>query len=545
MPPGLMASPPGFLSPAAFPFTPSAFPNEPLATGLPYLIGTKSGAASSSLTLTLAAGSNTGDTIVVFTASGGNVATRCTDTEGNSYSLLALPNAQSERINQFTAVSPAPLRPGDSVTVTWGGGTGNGFTVIGLPGAGAGTPGGNLIPDAAINGNAGVTSTVTATIAASSLNSPAEVAVAYAVLGSTAGPVNWPPDWTVITSGILAPSITSEASAAYKVLTSKAQVRATFLSAAANPPSGLIITTFMPETHFAPVGPHPDMPPGMMAPGAWQFTPMSRNGAVTGTGYFTAQAATSVAVTDQVGRQLTGSAATAGAITSQPGKSFAASATATGALARGAAKALATTVATAGALARQVARILTGSTATAGSLTRQQGKALTASASTTATVTRQPGRALTAAVATAGTLTRTAARALTAAVVTVATMTRQPGKLFAATVTTAVTLTRQARKALAAAATAAGTLARQAVRTLSGTVTPSGVLTLAKVFGRMFTATVTTTGTLARKAARKLSGSVTASGSFTGLTVKAVQKPVRFVLGAAQLTWRILRGRST
>src|SRR5450755_1608132 len=233
MPPGLMASPPGFLSPAAFPFTPSAFPNEPLATGLPYLIGTKSGAASSSLTLTLAAGSNTGDTIVVFTASGGNVATRCTDTEGNSYSLLALPNAQSERINQFTAVSPAPLRPGDSVTVTWGGGTGNGFTVIGLPGAGAGTPGGNLIPDAAINGNAGVTSTVTATIAASSLSRPAEVAVAYVMLGSAvAGPVNWPPDWTVITSGIVgSPGGYYGTSAAYKVLTSKAQVQATFLSA--------------------------------------------------------------------------------------------------------------------------------------------------------------------------------------------------------------------------------------------------------------------------------------------------------------------------
>lgn len=721
MPPGLMPSPPGFLSPAAFPYAPSAFPNEPLATGLPYLIGTKSGAASSSLTLTLAAGSNPGDTIVVFTASASGVAARCTDTEGNSYSLLALPNAQSERINQFTAANPAPLKPGDSVTVTWAS-TGVGFTVIGLPGAGAGAPNGNLIPDAAINGNASVTSTVTATIAASSLSSPAEVAVAYAMLGSAAGPVNWPPDWTVITSGIVPPAGGYGVSAAYKVLTSKALVQATFLAAAANPPSGLIITTFMPETRFAPflplptppgmlspsafpftpvspqvvndvpvanapyliaqkvsglsgttlpvqtftnrsdaivvscfggaptspfgvtdtqgneyvattsmvntnntiqfvasntnplgstdsitvsgtnasgraltliVGipsallgqgsflspglsatpysqvnqtvltvatpanvpipagsliiaavmgegavsatpspqlpqgwnvaatflgsipgsfptsppygvvawklittqipagsnvlwslqnpalfsnaqlvytvlmpetrfapnrPAPDMPPGMQSPGAWQFTPLPRNGAVTGTRFLTGQTVTTASVADQVGRQLAGSAAVAGTLGRQPGKSLTAAVTATGTLARAAGKALATTVATAGALTRQAARILTGSTAAAGSLTRQSGKGLATSASTAGSVTRQPGKTFTATAGAAGTITR------------------QAGKALAGAVAASVNLIRQAVRTIAGSAAATGTLTRQAARQLDVTAEAAGSL---------------------------------------------------------------------
>ena len=453
--------PPGFMSPAGFAFSPTApqVVSDAPVPGAPYLIGTMAAAASSSLTLTLTAGSNAGDTIVVFTAAVA-VAARCTDTRGNSYSLLALPNAQSVRINQFTAVNPAPVKPGDSVTVTWNGAAGVGLMVIGLPGARAGVPNGNLIPDAAINGNAGVTSTVTATIAASSLSRPAEVAVAYVMLGSAvAGPVNWPPDWTVITSGIVgSPGGYYGTSAAYKVLTSKAQVQATFLSAAANPPSGLIITTFMPETRFAPVGPHPDMPPGMQSPGAWQFTPLPRNGAVTGTAFFTAQPAITATVADQVGRQLSGSAATAGTVTSQPGKSFAASATATGTLARAAGKALATTVATAGTLARQAARILTGSTAAAGSLTRQSGKGLATSASTAGSVTRQPGKTFTATAGAAGTITR------------------QAGKALAGAVAASVNLIRQAVRTIAGSAAATGTLTRQAARQLDVTAEAAGSL---------------------------------------------------------------------
>src|ERR1019366_4201886 len=76
----------------------------------------------------------------------------------------------------------------------------------------------------------------------------------------------------------------------------------------------LRFTALIPETRFAPRGPLPDMPPGMQSPGAWQFTPLPRNGAVTGTRYLTGQTVTTASVTDQVGRQLAGSAAVAGTL---------------------------------------------------------------------------------------------------------------------------------------------------------------------------------------------------------------------------------------
>jgi hypothetical protein len=558
-------TPPGMLSPSAFPFTPvspAVINDVPPVTPRPYLICQGANNATGSTVTVPVQGSTQmqpGDTIVVL-ALVQVQAMSVTDTKGNTYTAAGQLNTGDGGL--FVAQNATPLTAGDSITATF---TGSTIEVKDLVAAGIPVSMYATAFPAAPAGPYLTVDTTPATIAASQTvtnTGYAQLTPGYGVAttgrpelviaafgnSAAAGPPVFGQDWIPFASfgdtstGIISFRIVL----AYKLITSKVPGTVTAWSrSAAVANSSIFLAGLYPETRFAPNRPAPDMPPGMQSPGAWQFTPMPRNGAVTGTRFLTGQTVTTASVADQVGRQLSGSAAAAGTVTSQPGKSFAASATATGTIARAAARALTGTVAAAGSLIRQAARTLTGSTATAGSLTRQQGKALTASASTTATVTRQPGRALTATAATAGTLTRTAARALTAAVLTAATMTRHPGKALAATVTAAVTLTRQARKALAAAAVTSGTLARQAARTLSGTVTPTGVLTLAKVFGRMFTATVTTTGTLARKAARRLSGSVTASGSFTGLVVKAVQKPVQFVLGAAQLTWRILRGRST
>jgi hypothetical protein len=391
-----MPAPPGFLSPAAFPLSPPFPQNDAPAPGAPYLIGTKAGTASASLTLTLNTGSNAGDTIVVFTASAGVVAAKCTDTKGNSYSLAALANAQSERINQFTAVNPAPLHPGDSVTVTWAS-TGNGFTVIGLPGAAADTPGGNLIPDASTTGNTGVGTTMTGSIAAASLSSPAEVAVAYVMTGSSAGPVNWPPDWTVLASGII-PSSLSGVSAAYKLLTSKATVRATFLSAAADPPSGLIISTFMPETRFAPVGPHPATPPGMQSPGAWQYAPLMAPEGPWSTRYNPGP--------NKWTETLPAVAVSAPAVTRSTGKTLAAAPVSHSALARTAARfrTLAATPHAAGTLARATGKHLAAAAHPAVVLTRSTGKALAATPRAAASLTRRFAKRLAGRVAAAARL---------------------------------------------------------------------------------------------------------------------------------------------
>jgi hypothetical protein len=367
-----MPAPPGLLSPAAFPFAPPFPQNDAPAPGVPYLIGTKVGPASASLALTLNTGSNAGDTIVVFTASAGTVAVSCTDTRGNSYSLTVPSAGSSERINQFTAVNPAPLRPGDSVTVTWVT-TGVGFTVIGMPGAGAATPGGNLIPDAVAIASGSGTTTMTGTIAASSLNSPAEVAVAYVVTGSAAGPVNWPTDWTVITSGSIPAGSGYGTSAACKVLTSKAQVRATFLSAVTNPLSGLIICTFMPETRFAPRRP-PDMPPGMQSPGAWQYAPLMAPEGPWSTRYNPGP--------NKWAETLPAVPVTRPALTRSTSKTLAAAPVSHGALARTVARfrILATSPHAAAALAKGTGKRLAATAHPAGKLARGTGKALAAKA---------------------------------------------------------------------------------------------------------------------------------------------------------------------
>jgi hypothetical protein len=470
MPPGLMPSPPGFLSPAAFPYQPPFPANDvPFPAGSPYLVARLTGAIAFGTTATIHVQNptNPGDAICVMLGITGAAVTpvSVTDTQGNAYSLNVNYAGGNYGCNAI-AVNANPLTAADTITITWSASAYQVGVVLGCPAASLGASS-YLVP-AVTNTNIALAAASFNSVSPAALSQPALLIIMLCIGGAnsaanlllqnssgygawniTATSFNsaYPSGESMIAAWRIAPSI--------KV----GQVIATaLLGAATGDGAGMRFTAFIPETRFAPVGPHPNMPPGMMAPGAWQFTPLPRNGAVTGTQFLAGQTVTTASVADQVDRQLTGSASTTGTLGRQPGKSFAASATVTGTLARAAGKALTGAVAAAGNLTRQAARILTGSTAAAGSLTRQSGKGLATSASTAGSVTRQPGKTFTATAGAAGTITR------------------QAGKALAGAVAASVNLIRQAVRTIAGSAAATGTLTRQAARQLDVTAEAAGSL---------------------------------------------------------------------
>jgi hypothetical protein len=279
LPPVAPLEAPGSLSPALFPYVPSApqATNENILPGTPYLLGqaVASSGSALSVTMTVTAPSKPGDTVVVFSGvvNGGLVAIGCSDSLGNVYSTTQTLNGNGVRTGQFTTVNPHPLVAGTTITVTYGAGVPRpSIIAVGLPGAYLGQAGGQLIPDVANNATGAATSLSVSTAIPVTGQ---EIVLAWAGVYEL-GSINWPPPWNTIGTNA---SNTSVYSVAWAPLTVRSAQFLHLLFATAPTSSGCAISAYLAETRFAPTAP-PDVPPGMAAPGAWQYHPAFLAGSV-------------------------------------------------------------------------------------------------------------------------------------------------------------------------------------------------------------------------------------------------------------------------
>jgi hypothetical protein len=141
-------------------------------------------------------------------------------------------------------------------------------------------------------------------------------------------------------------------------------------------------TALIPETRFAPVGPHPDMPPGMTAPGAFLYQPLSPPEGPWSADYNSNYG--------QVSQALTAGVTDVPVITRQVQPVYSASVTQAASLSRGIMKALAVVLALSGKLTRKIARILVAAAALSGGLGRTLAKTVSASLALTARVIAIP-----------------------------------------------------------------------------------------------------------------------------------------------------------
>jgi hypothetical protein len=355
---------PGYLSPAAWDFVPAApqaINDAPPTTPVPYFAGL--GAVTNStgiLTFTVQNSTNPGDAIVVLATGNNNGGTpiSCTDTQGNSYSLTG-GNFSGNMVTGFwvaqktTALTGSNAGTGtpDTITVTFAatGNFGKIAIVCGVPAStvSAVTGTGDYLTyfqssRASLFGPTAVQLTSTAAVAGTT-----QVLIGCLASAPAAGPPSFPQGWTPLgtidypgTSGIGGYLVVI-----YKILTASgpagtnlvngSRVMYGSVGGAGNMSVGFVSLGL--ETRFAPNKPGPDMPPGNLSPGAWQFMPLPRGGHVTATGVYETPALTTSALTKQPAKTIATTATTTGAVFFGLVRRFAATVvtTATGILKRG------------------------------------------------------------------------------------------------------------------------------------------------------------------------------------------------------------------
>jgi hypothetical protein len=457
------AAPPGLQSPAAFPFTPAAFPNDaPPVTPQPYYIG-QGTASTTGTAVTLAVQNPTapGDAIVVSASSsnGGPGGLSCTDTQGNTYSLVNSFTSNKSGA-QWVAQNTAPLGTSDTITATFAGSTANTRIGIAVGCPAAATPGPGATPpfltydmSSAAGSGGGVVSVNTAPAGRATRYPQLVIAAAYN--GGLAGPPQWRQGFITLRTAVQPAGDYVVVAYQFVPRFNAGAVVVTTFQGAAN--VTLMYVTLIPETRFARRA--ADMPPGFMPPGAWQFLPLPRGGPVTGTLYPSTAVTSAGSIADQVAKPLPVTAAASGALTRQAAKSYAGTTAASGSLTRTASRALAAAVTAAGSLTRSAARVLTAAAAAAAALSRVLSRSFPASAATAGSLGRGLSRALAASAGTAGALTRTLARA------------------FPGTAGTAGKLARGIARAFAAACATAGSIISFSSHSNAGTVTAADSLT--------------------------------------------------------------------
>jgi hypothetical protein len=287
--PGSAPSPPGLLSPGAWPVLPqqlTTVSDVPPAAGSPYLIARgQTAAAAATITVPVANPTGAGDVILVAATtgnSGGNRPVSCTDTQGNTYTLLGYVGTNASSC-LFAAYNTVPLTPADSITVTLAQVLNpQGVIVTGIPSAAlTGSPGQWLSSAATAFTSVGVgTGNLLTAPYAIAASPAAPVLLAVADSGTFQPytglpPETYPQGWTL--AGQLATQIGSASRIRVwtKVVTSPITAGQVLYSVQTNAGAGgnsLLLTALIPETRFAPRIP-PDMPPGMTSPGAWQHQP--------------------------------------------------------------------------------------------------------------------------------------------------------------------------------------------------------------------------------------------------------------------------------
>jgi hypothetical protein len=298
MPPDLPPPPPGFLSPAAFPFPggPCGLPNDaPPATPQPYLIGTfATNGNQTSGTITVRSPTNPNDAIVVFATAGGSgtdAPVSCTDTKGNAYSVFGKILSGDSAV--FIAQKTAALSPanGDSITFTWSVAHQILGIAVGVPASAVGAPPGSWLTYDLFNqvGQAGTASLSAPALPATGAPGVPEVVLAFSSNGTVlTGPAAFGQDFTVLANASWTIATAFTGAVAYKVALNGIAPNSTVVwtQQQSGGASGLTYITLRPETRFAPNKPAPDMPPGMQAPGAWQFTPAKPTGNLGPTAHY-------------------------------------------------------------------------------------------------------------------------------------------------------------------------------------------------------------------------------------------------------------------
>jgi hypothetical protein len=420
--PGSQASPPGLMSPGAWPVMPQlpSVVNDAPVSPVPYFIGyASSSATSNSITVPVQNATARGDAITVLPTAPGayGVPVSCTDTQGNSYSLVTNENVLQPGTSVFVAQNTNQLTATDTVTVTYANSASTTRTAV-IVGCPAGTV-------ATSPGNAWLTYTVanfgqanTGTVTVSTPSSLSGSAVIIAVISTTAVYALLQQAWTVLWSGTPSYAIV----VAYKFTSSHFVASAVILAAqnaanGSNVSAALVVLQL--ETRIAPNRPSPDMPPGMMSPGAWQYQPLSPpegawsarynsgpnrwaealpaashsvSALTRGTSKHARAISTSHSgITRGIGKHTTAASHVTGAITRRTGKIFAGITHSHGALTRSSQKSLAAIASASGAVKRAASKIcrviVTSHNALLTHTARE--RALTATAHVTSTVNRE------------------------------------------------------------------------------------------------------------------------------------------------------------
>jgi hypothetical protein len=288
--PGLASgppAPPGFISPASAPDTPPFLPgtvNAPY-NGLPapyFVAAGLTTVTNSSITVPVQNATSAGDAVIISLSCEGasGPVTSCTDTQGNSYGMTASSVILNPNTIQYVAQNSRPLTAADSITVTFGATDFHPKMII-ITGCPAGTV-------ASQPGSSWLTNTASGSgLSGGALGAPFPLALSQAVSGpavliacitpiSSPGFPLLPQGWTVIWSSgsvgtysqVVAVKFTSSYIAANSTLIYAQQTVAGNITG--------VITALQLETRVAPNRPAPDMPPGMLSPGAWQYQPMPR-----------------------------------------------------------------------------------------------------------------------------------------------------------------------------------------------------------------------------------------------------------------------------
>lgn len=215
------------------------------------------------------------------------------------------------------------------------------------------------------------------------------------------------------------------------------------------------------------------------------------------------------AVAQTFGQALTATVATSATMVRSAGKILSATVGSTATMVRQVVKTVSASVGTTATMVKSVGKSLTASVVTTvATLTASKviNVALTAVVATSATMARRVNKIVTATVATSASITKQVTKTLTATVATVASLTaiKVIILVLTATVGTAATMTRRVNKTLSASAATTATMVRQVGKTLTASVATSATMTRVKTAVKALTATVGTTATMTRQVGKTL-----------------------------------------
>lgn len=427
--PGAQSSPPGLMSPGAWPVMPQlpTTVNDAPLSPAPYPIGQGANSGAATVVLTVTTPTNPGDAIVV-NAVGSTTTTipiSCTDSNGNAYSVLnEVASALSVQPAQFVSANPVPLAAGNTITVTFFNTASKLAAAIGVPGATLGSPtfpAYNLFNTTSSNGGSFALTTPTG----APFPAVPQVVVLLAA-NITGGPPQLSQGWTVIESQfnqstsmyqLTAYQVTTKALAVGSAVASMLQINGNR--------AVLSYVTLQTETRFAPLNPHPDMPPGMQSPGAWQtqpgpFSPEGPWGTKYSSSPFLHHRTLPVvsvshpAIVKATGKQIPAAPHPAGALVKGTSKSVTATPHPAGKLAKAAGKTLAAVTHPAGTLRKTAGIIRKATVHAAGTLSHGSPLILTATVHAAGKLARSTGKRLSASPHAQGKLVKATAKRLSA-----------------------------------------------------------------------------------------------------------------------------------